>query len=179
MSQKYDEYLHEHASNVRKALEWMIDHNVVPAFAEINDGSGIACPYRVSVLDNAEDHDESKFDDAEYDAYDDYFYGNERKDEDEIDRAFDYAWLHHIHNNPHHWQYWVLQEDEGKQKALEMPKPYVFEMIADWWSFSWKNGDLRSIFSWYADHEKKMILHPETRKLVDDILDEIDRRIPE
>lgn len=179
MSQQYDEYLHEHISNVRKALEWMIDHNIVPAFVEINDGSSIAYPCQVSVLGNAEDHDKSKFDDAEYGAYDDYFYGKEGKDEDDIsviDSAFDYAWLHHIHHNPHHWQYWVLvNDDDGKPKPLEMPRIYVIEMIADWMSFSFKSGNLTEIFDWYDAHSEKMILHPNTRKLVEGMLNQMER----
>ena len=45
-------------------------------------------------------------------------------------------------------------------------------MIADWWSFSHKTGNLREIFDWYEKH-KGMVLHPNTRKLVESILDKI------
>jgi hypothetical protein len=102
-----------------------------------------------------------------------YFYGD--KDEDK----FNQAWLHHIHNNEHHWQYWVLIMDDGdtgekgKVVALEMPKVYVWEMVADWWSFSWRSGKLTEIFDWYDSHKGGIILHENTRKLVEDILAEI------
>jgi hypothetical protein len=118
-------------------------------------------------------HDASKFLPEEYNAYDDYFYGKEGKDEDDIaviDAAFDYAWLHHIHHNPHHWQHWVLMEDEGKTKPLEMERISVYEMIADWWSFSLAKGDTKEIFKWYEEHKDKMLLHEKTRTLVEDIL---------
>ena len=163
MSQQYDEYLHEHISNVQRAYWWMLDHGVMPAHL----------PYESEQLTM---HDDSKYQEEEYDAYDDYFYGKESKDEEDIrviDSAFDYAWLHHIHNNPHHWQYWVLIGDDDGQKALEMPLSKAYEMIADWWSFSWKTGNLHEIFAWYDAHKDKMILHANTRKIVEEALDKI------
>lgn len=163
MSQQYYEYLHEHVSNVHKAWEWMNDH-------------GIILPHAVYESERLIGHDESKWNEEEYDAYDDYFYGKENKDEDDIqviDLAFDYAWLHHIHHNPHHWQYWVLIGDEDGTKALEMPLSYVYEMIADWWSFSWKTGKLTEIFDWYDSHKDKMILHPATKIIVEETLTKI------
>src|SRR5688572_29402107 len=36
--------------------------------------------------------------------------------------AFDKAWLHHQHRNPHHWQHWLLREDDGDLKTLPMPE---------------------------------------------------------
>lgn len=163
MSQQYDEYLQEHISNVNKAWRWMEDHGIIP-------------PHMIYEGERLINHDQSKYYEEEYDAYDDYFYGKEDKDEDDIsviDSAFDYAWLRHIHNNPHHWQYWVLINDEDGTKALEMPHSQVYEMIADWWSFSWKTGNLKEIFDWYERHKEKMILHPATRRLVEDALGKI------
>ena len=163
MSQQYDGYLYEHISNVTKAWWWM-------------EGRGIIPPHMAYEGLRLADHDNSKYDEEEYGAYDDYFYGKEGKDEDDvsvIDSAFDYAWLHHIHRNPHHWQYWVLINDDDGTKALEMPESAVYEMIADWWSFSWKENDLKIIFDWYEKHKGKMILHEKTRKLVESVLAKI------
>jgi hypothetical protein len=57
-------------------------------------------------------HDLSKFRPSEWFAYVNFFYGKKieslAKDRQE---AFDRAWLHHQRRNPHHWQYWVLTED--------------------------------------------------------------------
>ena len=130
-------------------------------------------------------HDMSKLTEDEYDDYDNYFYrgGYSTKVGKE---AFDRAWLHHIHVNPHHWQHWVLISDEGnfdinigKVKALDMPNNYIFEMICDWWSFNWAkhasdielDGDSRyEIFNWYDSHKDKMILSELTRKKVEELL---------
>lgn len=169
MSKEYDEYLKEHIENVGTALNWMLRHDIIPESLN-NDG------WRWNWGATAISHDASKRSVEEYDAYDDYFYGKEGKDEDDIsviDSAFDYAWLHHIHNNPHHWQHWILYEDEGKIKALEMPAKEVYEMIADWWSFSWKSKNLSEMFNWYEEHKDKMVLHPNTRALVEKILEQI------
>ena len=98
MGLEYDKYLTEHVQNVQKCIDWMYNKNIIPD--------------NMYNIDLALDHDKSKWSQEEYVAYDDYFYGNTNKTKEEIDNAFDYAWLHHIHNNPHHWQYWVLQGDE-------------------------------------------------------------------
>ena len=140
-SDGYNEYLRGHIGNTEKAFNWLIE-NLPELFSEFDvDYLGA----QVSM------HDISKYSDYEYDAYCEYFYGDSKTGE--VKENFDYAWLHHIHHNPHHWQYWLLQEDEGTLKALEMPKEYVLEMISDWWSFSWKANDLYEIFNWYNDQE--------------------------
>ena len=173
MSISYDNYIYEHCENVLRGLQWMRDH--IP---EVGDADIWA-----KAMDAANLHDDSKWGVQEYDAYDRYFYGSRSS---EVVRKFDYAWLHHIHNNPHHWQYWVLFQDDpkGKEfvnpetgdriktpfKALEMPRYEILHMIADWWSFSWKTGRYEEIFEWYDQHKKKMILNPMTRHLVEDIL---------
>ena len=154
MSVEYNTYIIEHVDNVKKAYKWLKDHNII-----LEEYSFII-----------DFHDLSKFSDEEYNAYDNYFYG--RKTE-KVKKEFNYAWLHHIHNNPHHWQHWVLINDEDGTHALEMPKEYVVEMISDWWAFSHKSGNLYEIFDWYKSHKKNMILHENTRKLVEDILDKI------
>ena len=173
MSISYDNYIYEHCENVLRGLQWMRDH--IP---EVGDADIWA-----KAMDAANLHDDSKWDVREYDAYDRYFYGSRSS---EVVRKFDYAWLHHIHNNPHHWQYWLLFQDDpkGKEfvnpetgdriktpfKALEMPRYEVLHMIADWWSFSWKSERYGEIFEWYDQHRKKMILNPMTRHIVEDIL---------
>ena len=164
MSFAYDQYLAEHIGNVNKGLHWMLD----------NLGFKEEKPELEIALVNF-DHDESKYSVEEYDAYDKYFYGGNRSYK--VVQEFNYAWLHHIHNNPHHWQYWVLLEDDPESgmpyKALEIPVHVIFEMIADWWSFSWKSGNLFEIFNWYADHRSKQIINPKSREIVEYILERI------
>ena len=158
MSQEYTQYIIDHRTNVQKAYLWLCEHGL------IKDGNLMSL-----VAQNIAAHDLSKYQPEEHNAYDEYFYGKRTK---EVGKAFNYAWLHHIHANPHHWQYWVLKHDDEPEEALEMPEEYVYEMVSDWWSFSFKTGNLREIFSWYREHQG-MVLHSNTRKLVESILDKI------
>jgi hypothetical protein len=154
MSYKYDEYLYDHKMAVRKAYDWLVEKGIVlPCLTE----------------EMLREHDASKNTAMEYKPYDDYFYGNKSH---AVVKAFNYAWQHHIHNNPHHWQYWVLQHDDEPEEVLEMPYEYIVEMICDWWSFSFRLGNLGEIFDWYEKH-KGMKLHEKTRKVVEDILGKI------
>jgi hypothetical protein len=167
MSKEYDDYLDEHCGAVSKAARWMLDN--LPVADELTDSE------RKLILLGVLIHDASKHAASEYDAYDAYFYGE--KDED----AFNRAWLHHIHHNPHHWQYWILITDDGegadKIVPLEMPKNRVFEMVADWWSFSWRSGNLGEVLDWYESHKNGILLHPNTRAYVERILGEIKERV--
>lgn len=160
MSAEYNTYIIEHVDNVKKAYMWLKDHNII----------------KEDILDQLNLHDASKYTDEEYKAYDDYFYGIKTK---AVKEAFNYAWLHHIHHNPHHWQYWVLVNDEDGTVGLEMPENYVYEMVCDWWAFSHKSGNLKEIFDWYKSHKKNMILHEKTRKFVEDLLDKIKKVLDE
>lgn len=98
-----------------------------------------------------------------------------------IIEAFNRAWLMHIHRNPHHWQHWVLINDEPKEGTIliEMPYPYIIEMICDWWAFSWIKGDLSEMFAWYKDHESYIKLHNNTRSIVEEILEMIRTKLTE
>ena len=158
MSKEYDEYLYLHKSNVAAAYTWM--RNCLPAsiMQDVVD-------YRNQICDL---HDASKTTLAEYNAYDLYFYGGNKSAK--VVEDFKFAWLHHIHNNPHHWQYWVLHNDDGPVECLPMPDNYILEMICDWWAFSWSKGDLEEIFSWYDEHKENIMLHPDTREKVEQIL---------
>ena len=50
---------------------------------------------------------------------------------------------------------------------------YIIEMICDWWSFSWKKGELLEIFDWYDSHLPNMKLSELTQNKVETILNRI------
>lgn len=164
MSAKYDEYIIEHKSNVIKAYDWLCKN-----LPEIFPDEAVKSMVEWQCI-NA--HDQSKYDKEEYDAYDKYFYGNRSY---EVVQNFNYAWLQHIHKNPHHWQHWILINDDSELGivALEIPLNYIIEMICDWWSFSWRSGDLYEIFDWYAKHRDGIQMNNTSRKIVEDILNKI------
>ena len=160
MSLDYDLYLGDHIQNVKRAYDWLEAR--IPEVKELMAGHE----------DILLEHDKSKYSQEEYEPYDAYFYGGNRSYK--VVQNFNCAWLHHIHANPHHWQHWVLIQDDpdAPQLCIEMPTWYVVEMICDWWSFSFRNGDLTGIFDWYEKHDN-ILLHPETKKIVDRILKQL------
>lgn len=168
MSVQYDQYLIQHKANVTKG------------FAYIRDN----LPELVNEVDDIEwqilfGHDLSKSDSDEYEAYDAYFYGGNRSYE--VVKNFREAWLRHIHKNPHHWQHWILINDDPKEGeiVMDMPLNYIIEMICDWWAFSWAKGNLYEIFKWYDEHKAYMKLSDHTRKTVNDILGKIKKKLDE
>ena len=161
MSKEYNQYLLDHIDNVQKGAKWMINNLPLERLAITEHDTEV-------LFHNMKAHDKSKYSSEEYEAYDNYFYGD--RNADGVEEEFNYAWLHHIHNNPHHWQHWVLIHDDEPAEYLEMSTPDILEMIADWWAFSWKKGDLTEIFSWYEKHSPGMMLHKNTRALVENIL---------
>lgn len=170
MSAQYDAYLLAHRTCVIRGYFWLKEN--LPELIEKANGCDLE--HQICFA-----HDASKDDQAEYDAYDAYFYGGNRSYA--VVQAFNKAWLHHIHANPHHWQHWILIHDEPNEDMtiLEMPYNYIIEMICDWWAFSWKNNKLDEIFKWYDEHKAYIKLHDHTRKTVEDILVKIKEKLEE
>jgi hypothetical protein len=85
---------------------------------------------------------------------------------------FDLAWNHHQKRHPHHWHYWVLvtDEDDPRVRALPMPETYVREMVADWTGAGLAQGK-PDVKGWYLHNRDKMVLWPETRVLVEKLLE--------
>jgi len=78
-------------------------------------------------------------------------------------QAYSVAWLKHQHRNPHHWQYWVLTQDDDLPIVLEMPLRYRKEMLADWRGAGQAQGFGDNTKTWYGTHKNKMSLQVETR----------------
>lgn len=123
-------------------------------------------------------HDMSKFLPSEFFPYTEHFYGkgigmNEGRDEtgyykptDTGDKAFDFAWLLHQKRNRHHWQWWVLPEDDGGVKVLEMPLKYRQEMVADWRGAGKALGTPDTL-KWYNKNRSRMVFGVITRNWVE------------
>ena len=170
MSKQYDLYLEQHRGNVAKGFYWIREN--LPEL--LIDLPGVSYEHQICYS-----HDLSKNEPDEYEAYDAYFYGRNRSYQVVTD--FRYAWLNHIHRNPHHWQHWILNNDDPKEGEIimEMPYSYIIEMICDWWAFNWNGGNLNEIFNWYDEHKNYMKLAPNTRDVVEDILFKIKQKLEE
>ncbi len=170
MSYEYDQYLRNHRDNVVKGYIWM--QTYLPDI--LRTENSIDLDYQIYF-----GHDRSKDTVAEYDAYDAYFYGKNKSYE--VVQNFNRAWLHHIHRNPHHWQHWVLINDDPNEgeAILDMDYCYILEMLCDWWSFSWNKGNLYEIFSWYDKHRDYMKLSAKTRNTVEGLLEKMQKKLDE
>lgn len=168
MSFQYDQYLERHRSNVKRGYDWLCEN--LPDITKDAKNAGWQTGFA---------HDQSKDETDEYEAYDAYYYGNNRSYA--VVQNYRRAWLLHIHRNPHHWQHWVLINDDPKEGeiVLEMPYDYIIEMICDWWAFSWISGNLREIFDWYDEHKDYMKLGEWTREKVEKILGLIKDKLDE
>lgn len=154
---EYDRYLNIHISAVQQAYEEIFKELLLTE-------SDLTVEDITKLEDNIKNHDNSKYYDEEYYPYLHWFYSSEAGADDEV--AYDRAWNHHQKHNPHHWQYWILQKDSGKQVLLDIPENYVIEMLCDWSSFQYKNPE-STANKWYNDNKDKMLLSENTRSLIE------------
>jgi hypothetical protein len=112
-------------------------------------------------------HDWSKILPSEWFAYANFFHsGNEKyKNKD----TFNIAWNHHQKRNKHHWEYWVKIGFKGTE-CLPMPLKYIKEMVADWTGAGMAIHGRNEVVEWYTENRNKMLLHQNTRIVVEHLL---------
>jgi hypothetical protein len=126
-------------------------------------------------------HDWTKFTPIEWNPYVHTFYhpdGTPRTVRDETGAydptkqgpEFARAWAHHQHN-PHHWQAWVALGDGGTLNPVPIPETYLREMVADWIGAGRTHGNTDTR-TWYQRNQDKMVLHPQSREMLERLLEE-------
>lgn len=121
-------------------------------------------------------HDLSKFSDEEFPQYARQFNASSTEKDP---NGWARAWLHHIHCNPHHWQYWIYSEGYAPRGAdapggvLEMPEEYVWEMIADWQGASLIYDKTTDMSKWLTKNVDKIVVHPQTAQYLETILSDL------
>lgn len=112
-------------------------------------------------------HDWSKFRPSEFFPYAKYFYGKYEGDEKvKVNENFNKAWLHHIHRNKHHWQYWILREDDGDTKHIPIPRKHLKEMLADWHGAGKAINGKKDTVNWYNKNRHKIEMHYESERWI-------------
>lgn len=117
-------------------------------------------------------HDWTKFKYSEYWPYAKFFYGMVKESplvQEAMSKDFDIAWNYHQKHNRHHWQYWVLIKDSGELVPLPIPDRYLREMVGDWIGTGQTLGK-PDTKAWYAENKDKIMLHPDSRAKVEEIL---------
>lgn len=130
-------------------------------------------------------HDDSKWGDFEFPRYAAQFFGPKIEDPAEIEtRAtrFAEAWLHHIHHNPHHWQYWIFPDGFSpkgsavEDGAVRMPDNYIREMVADWMGAEMAYNGSWDMTKWLNGNLPRIRIHSYVREELVYILSEIGYR---
>lgn len=114
-------------------------------------------------LEQLRHHDDIKFTPEAWISYYDHFYGSKKGKKDNA--ALNMNWVEHVHHNKHHWNYWAILDDDG-MTVVEMPRLYVFEMIADWMSVGKSLRDNYDVKVWLEERKPKIILHPKTKAFI-------------
>lgn len=113
-----------------------------------------------------ENHDLSKFTSNEFAAYAKHFQGGGAPDE------FSLAWLHHLHFNEHHWQYFIfpdgfsLKGSQVEAGVMPMPEYFALEMVADWQGASKAYTGSEDMTEWLWKNIPRISLHSTTAKFV-------------
>ncbi len=122
-------------------------------------------------------HDISKILPDEFFPYLDKFYNFKQfpdksiiygiKTKETVNNAFNFAWLKHIHRNPHHWQFWILQNDNGSKNCIEIPEKYIKEMIADWIGAGIAITGKNDVINWYEKNKDIIKLNADSKILLE------------
>ena len=122
-------------------------------------------------------HDLSKYTPTEFLVGARYYLGDHSPNEAERDaRGYSSSWLHHKGRNKHHLEYWIdyTGTNDPPMDGMEMPVKYVAEMICDRIAAgrTYKGDTYTDAAPWeyYYRSQKHYLMHPNTRRLVEQLL---------
>jgi hypothetical protein len=121
-------------------------------------------------------HDLSKLLPSEWLGYAEWKYdqmANEGGGTNKNERGFGMSWFLHTHKrNRHHFQWWIYTDDQGGCiYSVEMPLRYVREMVADWRATQMIRFGHTNVRFYYDTNREVILLHEETRRWLEAIID--------
>jgi hypothetical protein len=118
-------------------------------------------------------HDLSKFSFTEFFESAKYYKGTYSPiDACKKENGYSMAWQHHKGRNPHHYEYWTDNYDNGTT-CIKMPFKYAKEMFCDYIAaaraymgkdFSWK-----AEFEWWEKKKQTAKMHPMTMAYINNL----------
>lgn len=133
--------------------------------------------FRVGLYRQGLLHDLSKYSIAEFSIGARYYQGNRSPNNAEREeKGYSSAWLHHKGRNKHHYEYWIDYSinDKGSMSGMEMPVPYVAEMMMDRIAAcKTYNGSAytdQDPLKYYNRGRDYAMIHPATKALLEQLL---------
>ena len=115
--------------------------------------------FRVGLYWQGLTHDLSKYTPTEFWNGAHYYQGTRSPNNAEREeKGYSEAWMHHKGRNPHHYEYWQDNFDNGGE-AKEMPWKYKVEMICDYLgaarAYMGKNFSYKAELEWWNNKMKQ------------------------
>lgn len=117
-------------------------------------------------------HDMSAFSPKEFFEYAHAMFTSDGRFSFEPNDAFDYAFLLHTKHNKHHWQYWVILDENNDPYPLEMDYEYVLEYVVDLLAIGRIPHRGISVYHFFLENTPRIIMHRNTYCFVRDMLEE-------
>jgi hypothetical protein len=120
-------------------------------------------------------HDISKFSPTEFFESVKYFQGNRSPiDACKEENGWSAAWMHHKGRNPHHYEYYVDNLDNGGV-AIQMPEKFAIELICDYLgagrAYMKKDFSYQAEYEWWLKKsEKPLLMHSHTKNFISLVL---------
>ena len=96
--------------------------------------------YHVDLYDRIKNHDNSKYEIEEFDAYRKNYYPVNKEEKELNKEDFEKAWKHHYESNRHHWQ--CRQFDNCKDNKLSKEQILdCLENVCDWMAVGYDKGN--------------------------------------
>ena len=136
--------------------------------------------FKCGIYEQGLTHDLSKYSPTEFNVSVRYFQGTRSPYMYEKEHfGFSYGWLHHKGRNRHHWEYWYDMLD-GKWVPIEMPLPFLIEMVCDRVAackvYQKEKYTDSSALEYYLSRNDRFYMHENTAKALEAILRDIAER---
>lgn len=116
-------------------------------------------------------HDMSRFFPREFSAYANTYYDKDGKSKPyESNDKMDAAWSIHQKRNKHHYQYWVIIDEQHGHYCLEIPTRYIKEMAADMIAMGQIVDGSLSAWEYYMKNRDRFYINNASRLLFEELL---------
>ena len=143
---EYRQYINQHKKDIIRAYYEMLNCKDLEWIMKDNQ---IMQPLWFRILE----HDDSKFDKEEFNAYRKNFFPIDKKEKEDNEDNFRDAVKHHIELNDHHWQHRISWKNEDFNINTELA---CLENIADWLAVGYRKHNRP--YEYYEKQKNKITL---------------------